>query len=135
MAKALRNNARVTRCRTSTCAPTGEMKALIAAKLGKGGKSDDRGYSEILALVDKMVESNVWGGSIKGYLFKGSVDTGTRSAVTGFARNNGWQQTNGKRIVKYGIIVRGGKQNRRHLLIFGYYRGTPNRAYCSLTVI
>ena len=135
MAKSLRNNARVTACRTRTCAPTGEMKALLAAKLGKNGKADSKGYKEILQLVELMKESNVWGGSTKGYFFKGTIDTSMRSAITAFAASNSWQRTMGQRIIKYGTIVRGGKQNKRHLLIFGYYRGTPNRAYCSLTVI
>lgn len=134
MAK-IRNNARVTACRSRACAPTGEMKALLAVKLGKNGKSDNRGYNEILELVNLMKESNVWGGSTKGYFFKGKIDTSMRSAITSFAMSNGWQRTVGERIIKYGIIVRGGKQNRRHLLIFGYYKGVPNKAYCSLTVI
>jgi hypothetical protein len=111
------------------------MKALLATKLGKGGKSGSKGYKEILELVDAMKESNVWEGSTKGYFFKGTIDTSMKSAITSFAMSNGWQRTMGQRIIKYGIIVRGGKQNKRHLLIFGYYKGTPNRAYCSLTVI
>ena len=131
----LRNNARVVACRTRTCAPSGEARALIAAKLGRNGKSKDKGYQDILAIVEKMKESNVWDGNIKGYLFKGSISTSIRSSITSFATSDGWQRTNGKRIVKYGIIIRGGKTNRRHLLIFGYYRGTPNRVYCSLTII
>jgi len=108
---------------------------LLATKLGKNGKSDSRGYKEVLQLVDLMKESNVWGGSTKGYFFKGSIDTSMKSAITSFANSNGWQRTMGQRIIKYGIIIRGGKQNKRHLLIFGYYRGTPNRVYCSLTII
>lgn len=134
MAK-LRNNARVTACRTRTCAPSSEAKALIATKLGKNGKSDSKGYKEVLQLVDLMKESNVWGGSTKGYFFKGSIDTSMKSAITSFANSNSWQRTMGQRIIKYGTIIRGGKQNKRHLLIFGYYRGTPNRIYCSLTII
>jgi hypothetical protein len=130
-----RNNARVVACRTRTCAPASDVKALLAAKLGKDGKSDSRGYSDIITLVGKMKESNVWGGSIKGYLFKGSVDTSMKSGITSFATSNGWQRTNGNRIIKYGTIIRGGKSGRRHLLIFGYYKGTPNRVYCSLTII
>jgi hypothetical protein len=113
---------------------------LISAKLGRGGKSEQRGYEEILSLVSKMVESNVWGGNIKGYFFKGTIETGMRSAILSFARSNGWQQTTGKRIIKYGTIIRGGRlgwlgMGKKHLLIFGYYRGTPNRVYCSLTIL
>ena len=134
MAK-LRNTARVIACRTRACEPSSGVKALLATKLGKNGKSDSRGYKEVLQLVDLMKESNVWGGSTKGYFFKGSIDTSMKSAITSFANSNGWQRTMGQRIIKYGIIIRGGKQNKRHLLIFGYYRGTPNRVYCSLTII
>jgi len=140
LAKSLRNNARTIGCRSRSCVPSADVKALIAAKLGRGGKSEDRGYKEILSLIDRMVESNVWGGSIKGYFFKGTVETGTRSAILSFARGNNWKQTTGKRIVKYGIIIRGGALGwlglgKKHLLIFGYYRGTPNKIYCSLTII
>lgn len=135
MAKTLQNKAKKVSCRSKTCAPTVEVKALLASKLGKGGKSDSRGYKEILSIVDSMVESNVWEGSISGYFFKGTVETGMKSAITSFARSNGWKQTMGKRIIKYGIMIRGGKIGKKHLLIFGYYRGTPNRVYCSLTII
>jgi hypothetical protein len=60
-----------------------------------------------------------------------------KSAITSFAVSNGWQITLGRRIVKYGIIIRGGKLNKRHLLIFGKYRGKgmTSKAYCSLTII
>lgn len=130
-----RNYARVMGCRSSTCAPSSTVQALLASKLGKSGKSETKGYTQLLSLVKKMKESNVWGGSITGYLFKGTIDTSTRSGIVSFASSNGWQQTNGRLIVKYGTIIRGGKQNKRHLLIFGYYKGKPNRAYCSLTII
>ena len=136
MARAeLRNQATKFRCRTRTCAPSGEAKALIASKLGARGKSASKGYRDILTLVDQMKESNVWEGSIKGYLFRGDIPTGMRSRITSFATSNGWMVTLGKRIVKYGTIIRGGKLNRRHLLIFGYYRGGRGKVYCSLTVI
>lgn len=135
MAKEVRNTARVVGCQSRTCAPSREVKALLAAKLGRNGKADSKGYKEILDLVDSMKESNVWGGSTKGYFFKGTIDTSMKSKITSFAMSNGWQRTMGERIIKYGKIIRGGKQNKRHLLIFGYYRGTPNRAYCSLTII
>ncbi len=134
MAK-LRNTAHTTACRTRTCAPSSDAKALLATKLGKNGKSNSKGYKEVLQLVDLMKESNVWGGSTKGYFFKGSIDTSMKSAIISFANSNSWQRTMGQRIIKYGTIIRGGKQNKRHLLIFGYYRGTPNRVYCSLTII
>ncbi len=135
MAKSLRNNARVVSCRSKTCSPSSEARALLALKLGRNGKSESKGYQEILSIIEKMNESNVWGGQVKGYFFRGTIDTSMRSAIVSFATSNGWQRTNGTRIIKYGTIVRGGKQNRRHLLIFGYYKGTPNRVYCSLTII
>lgn len=138
MARATKNKAKTISCRSKSCAPSANVKALIAAKLGGRGKSENRGYSEILDLIDNMVESNVWGGNIKGYFFKGTVETGIRSAILSFARGNSWKQTTGKRIVKYGTIIRGnskGSFGKRHLLIFGYYRGTPNKIYCSLTII
>ena len=134
MAK-LRNNARVTLCKSESCKVADETQAAIAMKLGKNGKSKRRGYNEILSLIGSMKESNVWEGSIKGYFFKGRVDTSLRSAVVSFATSDRWQQTNGARVIKYGTIIRVGKGNKRHLLIFGYFRGSPNRAYCSLTIL
>jgi len=131
------NTAKQFRCRTRTCAPSSEAKALIASKLGARGKSKSKGYDEILQLVELMKESNVWGAGLKGYLFRGDISTGMKSAITSFAVSNGWQITLGRRIVKYGIIIRGGKLNKRHLLIFGKYRGKgmASKAYCSLTII
>lgn len=133
--KSLTNKARAFRCRTKRCAPTGEMKALLSSKLGSGGKSDSKGFVELFQLIDLMKESNVWGGSVKGYLFRGDITSGMKGKIISFAVSNGWQITLGRRIVKYGIIVKGGKLSRRHLLIFGYYREKPSTAYCSLTVI
>lgn len=134
MAK-LRNNARVTLCKSASCKVEDETQAAIAMKLGRNGKNKRRGYQEILSLIGSMKESNVWDGSIRGYFFKGRVDTSLRSAVVSFATSDGWQQTNGARVIKYGTIIRVGKANKRHLLIFGYFRGSPNRAYCSLTIL
>lgn len=131
----LRNQARQFRCRTRTCAPSGEAKALIASKLGARGKSASKGYEDILLLIEQMKESNVWKNNVKGFLFKGDIPTGMRSRITSFATSNGWMVTLGKRIVKYGTILRGGRLNRRHLLIFGYYRGNRGKVYCSLTII
>ena len=131
------NTARQFRCRTRTCAPSSEAKALLSSKLGARGKSNSKGYSEIMELVGLMKESNVWGAGLKGYLFRGDISTSMKSAVTSFAVSNRWQITLGRRIIKYGIIVRGGKLNKRHLLIFGKYRGKGmgGKAYCSLTII
>lgn len=133
----LTNSVKTFRCRTRTCAPSGEVKALIASKLGQGGKANSKGYAEILELVELMKESNVWTGRIKGYLFRGDITTAMKSAITAFVVANGWQVTLGNRIIKYGTIIQGGRLNRKHLLIFGRYRtkGSGNKVYCSLTII
>lgn len=122
-------------CRSESCKVSDETKAILAMKLGARGKSKDNGYGELMSLVNAMKESNVWGGSIKGYFFKGRVDTSVRSAVVSYASSNKWQRTMGTRVIKYGIIVRGGKGNKRHLLIFGYHRKAQNKVYCSLTIL
>jgi hypothetical protein len=133
----LTNSVKAFRCRTRTCAPSGEAKALIASNLGQGGKADSKGYAELLELVKLMKESNVWTGRIKGYLFRGDITTAMKSAITAFVVANGWQVTLGNRIIKYGTIIQGGRLNRKHLLIFGRYRtkGSGNKVYCSLTII
>lgn len=135
--KPITNTAKVFRCRTRTCAPSAESKALIASKLGANGGNSTKGYAEIIQLVELMKESNVWGAGLKGYLFRGDISTAVRSAITSFAVSKGWQITLGRRIIKYGTIIRGGKLNKRHLLIFGRYRekGMAGKAYCSLTII
>ena len=134
MAK-LRNYAKEMLCRSESCKVSDETKAILAMKLGARGKSSNRGYAQLMSLINAMKESNVWGGSIKGYFFRGRVDTSVRSAVVSYASANKWQRTMGTRVIKYGIIVRGGKLNKRHLLIFGYHRKTQNKVYCSLTIL
>ena len=104
-------------------------------KLGRAGKNKIRGYEDILSLIGAMKESNIWGGGIRGFFFKGRVETSIRSNVVSFASSNRWQQTNGTRVIKYGKIIRVGKTNKRHLLIFGYFRKSPNTVYCSLTIL
>lgn len=136
-ASGVNNTARKFRCSSRTCAPSGEAKALIASELGKGGKSKDKGYADLLGLVESMKESNVWKGRIKGYLFRGDITTGMKSSITAFVVANGWQITLGERVIKYGTVIQGGRLNRKHLLIFGRYRtkGSGNKVYCSLTII
>lgn len=134
MAK-LRNYAKEMLCRSQSCKVDDETKAMLAMKLGARGKSKGNGYDQLMSLVGAMKESNIWGGSIKGYFFKGRVDTGIRSAVVSYASSNKWQRTMGTRVIKYGIIVRGGKNKKRHLLIFGYHRKAQNKVYCSLTIL
>ena len=134
MAK-LRNYAKEMLCRSESCKVSDETKAMLSMKLGARGKSSNRGYAQLLSLINAMKESNVWGGSIKGYFFRGRVDTSVRSAVVSYASANKWQRTMGTRVIKYGIIVRGGKGNKRHLLIFGYHRKAQNKVYCSLTIL
>jgi hypothetical protein len=108
---------------------------MLAMKLGADRKYNSRGYPEILSLINSMKESNVWSGSIRGYFFRGTVETKIRTAVISYASSNGWQRTVGTRIIKYGTIIRGGKGNKKHLLIFGYHRKRLNKVYCSLTII
>lgn len=134
MAK-LRNYAKEMLCRSQSCKVDDETKAMLSMKLGARGKSKNSGYNELMSLVNAMKESNIWSGSIKGYFFKGRVDTSVRSAVVSYASANKWQRTMGTRVIKYGIIVRGGKGNKRHLLIFGYHRKAQNKVYCSLTIL
>lgn len=132
----LRNTARSKNCRSKGCAPSDEVKAMLASKLGRGGKSKTDGYKDLMTILGSMKESNIWEGSIEGYFFKGSIPTGMKSNIISFALTNGWKMTTGKRIVKYGKIYTGGtKRTRKHLLIFGFYRGGKGMAYCSLTIL
>ena len=135
MSSKLRNYARVALCRSESCKVDDDTKAMLAMKLGARGKSKGRGYDEILSLIRSMKESNVWAGSITGFFFKGTVESKIRTAATSYASSNGWQRTVGTRIIKYGTIIRGGKGNKKHLLIFGYHRKRLNKVYCSLTII
>jgi len=135
MASKLRNYARTAMCRSESCKVDDDTKAMLAMKLGARGKNKSSGYDEIISLIGSMKESNVWGGSITGYFFRGTVDTKVRSGVTSYASSNKWQRTMGTRVIKYGTIIRGGKGNKKHLLIFGYHRKKQNKVYCSLTII
>jgi hypothetical protein len=136
MASTLRNTARTKNCRSEGCSPSDEVKAILSSKMGRGGKSKDKGFNDLMTLIGAMKESNIWEGSIQGYFFKGNIPTSMKSSIMSFALNSGWKMTSGKRIVKYGKIYTGGtKRSRKHLLIFGYYKGGRGMAYCSLTII
>lgn len=133
MAKQIRNIARVKFCQSDDCSPSDDHRAEVSMHLGKNGKSKLPGFNHLNNLVSLMKESNVWGGKIRGYFFKGSITTKMKSEIQDFASSSGWKTKSTKIMTKRGILWRA--KGKRYLLIFANYRGMGNRIYCSLTII
>jgi hypothetical protein len=130
----LRNYARVKNCRSKSCSPSNPAKAFLSAKVGSRGGADYKGFDELMSLVANMKESNIWGGGIRGYFFKGTLKGTDRRNILSFVSGSGWKLTTGRRIVKYGRFIKGGPGGN-YLLIFGYYRGDASQVYASLTIL
>lgn len=81
-----------------------------------------------------MKESNIWGGSVRGYFFKSTLRGTDRRSILSFVSSKGWKLTTGRRVIKYGTYMRGGPGGD-YLLIFGYYRGDSSNIYASLTIL
>lgn len=129
-----RNYAQVRNCRSKTCAPSKPAKAFLSVKIGQYGASNYQGFKELMTLLSYMKESNVWEGRIRGYFFKGTMASSDRRNILSFVTRNRWKLTAGKRIVKYGMFIKGGPGGN-YLLIFGYYRGDASQVYASLTIL
>lgn len=134
MPETLRNYARVSNCRSRTCAPSTPAKAFISTRLGRSGGDKVAGFQELMTLVASMKESNIWEGSVRGYFFKSTLRPTDRRNILSFVSSKGWKLTTGRRIVKYGTYMRGGPGGD-YLLIFGYYRGDTSNIYASLTIL
>jgi hypothetical protein len=132
--ESIRNYARVTNCRSKSCSPSNPAKAFLSAKVGQYGASNYQGFDQLMSVVANMKESNIWGGSVRGYFFKGTVKGTDRRNILSFVSRSGWKLTTGRRIVKYGKFIKGGPGGN-YLLIFGYYRGDASQVYASLTIL